>query len=110
MSDACSMQVQRSGGSANMSVDWTGETASALQHAMRLTHEAFAERLGIGVRTVASWHQKPDTKPRADIKSILDTALEQAPDDVKARFAKLISGGPLDLPTGAAEDAELRLT
>ncbi|MGI5499382.1 transcriptional regulator [Lentzea sp. CA-135723] len=93
-----------------MSVDWTGETASALQHAMRLTHEAFAEHLGIGVRTVASWHQKPDTKPRADIKSILDTALEQAPDDVKARFAKLISGGPLDLPTGAAEDAELRLT
>ncbi|SDH41280.1 hypothetical protein SAMN05216553_12145 [Lentzea fradiae] len=93
-----------------MSIDWTGETASALQSAMRLTHEAFAERLGIGVRTVASWHQKPDTKPRGDMKGILDTALEQAPDDVKARFTKLISGGPLDLPAGAAEDAERRLT
>ncbi|MFI6095135.1 transcriptional regulator [Lentzea sp. NPDC051213] len=93
-----------------MSVDWTGETANALQYAMRLTHEAFADRLGIGVRTVASWHQKPDTKPRSDVQGILDTALEQAPGDVKARFKKLISGGPLDLPTGASEDAERRLT
>jgi len=42
---------------------WTGRTACALQAALRLSNEAFAERLGIGVRTVASWHQKPTLRP-----------------------------------------------
>jgi 8-oxo-dGTP diphosphatase len=32
---------------------WTGRTACALQAALRLSNESFAEHLGIAVRTVA---------------------------------------------------------
>nr|WP_313888305.1 transcriptional regulator [Lentzea alba] len=106
------MQVLRSGGSASMSenTEWTGQSARCLQAALRMTHEAFAEHLGIGVRTVASWHQKPDTKPRSGIQRELNTALANAPDDVVDRYLELVSGGPLNLPDGASEDAELRLS
>jgi hypothetical protein len=68
---------------------WTGETACALQAALRLSHEAFAEHLGIGVRTIAAWHQKPTLRPRPEMQQLLDTALEQAPGPSKARFAAL---------------------
>jgi len=68
---------------------WTGRTACALQAALRLSNETFAEQLGIGVRTVASWHQKPSLRPRPDMQQILDTALDRAPAAVKARFAVL---------------------
>lgn len=106
------MQVLRSGGSASMSVndEWNGQSARCLQAALRMTHEAFAEHLGIGVRTVASWHQKPDTKPRSGVQRELDTALANAPADAADRFHELINGGPLDLPDGASKDAELRLS
>jgi len=58
---------------------WTGRTACALQAALRLSNETFAEWLGIGVRTVAAWHQKPTLRPRPEMQQVLDTALEQAP-------------------------------
>ncbi|MDX8037665.1 transcriptional regulator, partial [Lentzea sp. BCCO 10_0856] len=90
--------------------EWTGQSARCLQAALRMTHEAFAEHLGIGVRTVASWHQKPDTKPRSGVQRELDTALANAPADAADRFHELINGGPLDLPDGASKDAELRLS
>jgi DNA-binding transcriptional regulator YiaG len=32
---------------------WTGRTACALQAALRLSNQAFAAKLGVGVRTVA---------------------------------------------------------
>ncbi|MFD7659785.1 transcriptional regulator [Actinosynnema sp. NPDC059797] len=89
---------------------WTGRTASALQAALRLTNEAFAEHLGIAVRTVAGWHQKPDLKPKSEMQQLLDTAHDQAGAAVKARFAALIAEPKLDLPDGAAADAELRLS
>src|SRR5688500_15325097 len=89
---------------------WTGRTASALQAAMRLTNEAFAEHLGIAVRTVAGWHQKPDLKPKSEMQQLLDTAHDQADPAVKTRFAALTAEPKLDLPDGAAADAELRLS
>ncbi|WP_433261497.1 transcriptional regulator [Actinosynnema sp. CS-041913] len=89
---------------------WTGRTASALQAALRLTNETFAEHLGIGVRTVASWHQKPDLRPKSEMQQLLDTALDRADPAVKARFAALVTGPALDLPEGAAADAEARLS
>lgn len=55
---------------------WTGRTACALQAALRLTNEAFAAHLGVAVRTVATWHQKPDLIPKAEMQQLLDTALE----------------------------------
>lgn len=77
---------------------WTGRTACALQKALRLSNELFAEHLGIGVRTVAGWHQKPDLKPKSEMQQLLDTAYERASATVRARFAELVG----QLPEGAA--------
>ncbi|MCS7481919.1 transcriptional regulator [Umezawaea endophytica] len=89
---------------------WTGQTASALQAALRLSHEAFAEHLGVSARTVAAWHQKPDLRPKSEMQQLLDTAHDRAPADVKTRFAILANEAPVQLPEGAAEDAEIRLS
>ena len=45
------------------------------------------------VRTVAYWRQRPETIPKAAIQDALDTALERAPDRVKAQFALLAERG-----------------
>ena len=70
---------------------WTGRTACLLQQAMRMTHEEFAERLGVSDRTITRWHAAPD-KPihRSETQQILDTAYEQAGEAVQRRFALLI--------------------
>ncbi|MGH3434319.1 MAG: NUDIX domain-containing protein [Thermocrispum sp.] len=70
--------------------DWSGRTACALQKALRMSNEAFAEHLDVGVRTVATWHQRPDRVPQTDTQQLLDTALERAPEAAKQRFAQLI--------------------
>lgn len=90
---------------------WTGRTACALQEAMRLSNEAFARRLGIGVRTVAGWHKKPTLRPQSGMQEILDTALEQASSAVQQRFAALTAepAATPDRPEVAAE-AEDRLS
>lgn len=84
--------------------DWTGRRACALQAALRMTNEAFAEHLGVAVRTIATWHQKPDVRPRSEIQQLLDTALDRAPESVKRRFASAIdelSGSPPGLSEAA---------
>jgi 8-oxo-dGTP diphosphatase len=68
---------------------WTGHTACALQAAMRLTNETFAEQLGIAVRTVATWHSQPDIIPRPEMQQALDTTLERAGEAVRRRFGLL---------------------
>lgn len=70
-------------------VTWTGRTACTLQAAMRATNEDFADLLGVAVRTVASWHQRPDTVPRAEIQAALDTVYGRAPASVLRRFSIL---------------------
>ena len=103
-----------------MVTGWDGGTACALQAALRLSNEAFAERLGIGVRTVAAWHQKPSLRPRPEMQQLLDTVLAQASPPVRERFAvlagKAVHAG--ESPSradagigdeGAAADAEQRL-
>jgi hypothetical protein len=102
-----------------LTTGWTGRTACALQAALRLSNESFAEHLGIGVRTVATWHQKPDLRPKPEMQQLLDTALERASSAVKKRFATLVSdpAHTTDLPhtvtdsehDSAAISAELRL-
>ena len=103
-----------------MVTGWRGSTACALQAALRLSNEAFAAHLGIGVRTVATWHQKPALRPRPEMQQLLDTALTQAPAPARERFTAL-AGLPgnagknlpeADAGTGdddAAADAEHRL-
>src|SRR6266567_839127 len=87
------MTRRRSRNDMDLATGWTGRTACALQAAIRLSNEAFAEHLGIGVRTVASWHQKPSLRPRPDMQQVLDIALDRAPASVKARFA-VLAGAP----------------
>ena len=67
---------------------WTGRTACALQAALRMTNESFAAHLGTAVRTVATWHQKPDRVPSAEMQQALDTTLERAGEGAKARFTR----------------------
>ena len=69
---------------------WTGRRACALQAALRLTNDGFASHLGVAPRTVAAWHKKPDLVPRSEIQQALDTALEQASEAVRGRFAQII--------------------
>lgn len=97
---------------------WTGRAACALQAAFRLSNESFAEHLGIGVRTVATWHQKPTLRPKSEMQQLLDTALERATPAVQERFTALVEGPATTATTstGAAEtdevttEAERRLT
>lgn len=77
---------------------WTGRTACALQAALRLTNEAFAKQLGVAVRTVATWHEKPDLTPRAEMQQLLDTIYERASDGVRSRFARLTAGHTQSTP------------
>ncbi len=72
---------------------WTGGQADLLRQSLRMTCESFAEYLGVVVRTVAYWRQRPQTIPKAAIQDALDTALERAPDRVKAQFALLAERG-----------------
>jgi hypothetical protein len=90
---------------------WTGRTACALQSALRLSNEAFAERLGVAVRTVAAWHQKPTLRPKPEIQQLLDTALAQAAQDAQARFTQTIRETDSSTTTQVTRDpdAERRL-
>jgi 8-oxo-dGTP diphosphatase len=57
---------------------------------MRLTNEAFAERLGISERTISRWHGAPDMVHRTEVQQILDIAHREAGEDVQRRFALLL--------------------
>jgi 8-oxo-dGTP diphosphatase len=73
---------------------WTGSTACALQQALRMTNDGFADHLGVAVRTVAGWHSSPDIVPRAEIQSALDTAYERSSPSVQRRFSLLTRPKP----------------
>jgi DNA-binding transcriptional regulator YiaG len=92
---------------------WTGRTACALQAALRMTNESFAAHLGTAVRTVATWRQKPDRVPSAEMQQALDTTLERAGEGAQARFTRSIAetgvevespNPPFGNPAHAAED------
>lgn len=68
---------------------WNGRYACTLQAALRMTNEAFATHLGIGVRTVATWHADPSIVPRTEIQQLLDSVYETASEAVRQRFALL---------------------
>jgi hypothetical protein len=75
----------------NVANGWNGETAGTLQAALRMSNEAFAQHLGIAVRTVAAWHKKPSLRPQSEMQQLLDTALAQSAPPVQERFAALVS-------------------
>jgi transcriptional regulator with XRE-family HTH domain len=79
---------------------WTGRHARALQAAMRLTNEAFAEHLGVSPRTVAKWRERPEMIPSPQLQEALDTSLKLAAADTRVRFSSNL---------GTASDEHLRL-
>jgi hypothetical protein len=79
---------------------WTGRLAVALQEALRLSQEAFAEQLGVVPRTVANWHAQPDRELRPATKGFLDTVLARADAQAQRRFAMLAGEGAPPLDTG----------
>lgn len=83
---------------------WTGQRACALQTALRMSNDGFAEHLGVSSRTIAAWHKKADLVPRPELQQALDTALEMADESVKARFAQLASAS--DQPPAGAPGAQ----
>jgi transcriptional regulator with XRE-family HTH domain len=66
--------------------EWTGGHARALQAAMRLTNEAFAEHLGISPRTVGKWRRRPDMVPSPQLQEALDTSLRRSDPETQSRF------------------------
>src|SRR6266849_6153041 len=88
-----SAPVEATGGSARMQViaSWTGGHADLLRQSLRMTNESFAEHLGVVVRTVAYWRERPESVPKPAIQETLDAALERAPDRAKAQFALLLA-------------------
>jgi|GraSoiStandDraft_16_1057320.scaffolds.fasta_scaffold1368776_2 transcriptional regulator with XRE-family HTH domain len=67
--------------------EWTGRHAHALRTALRLTNEAFAERLGISPRTATKWRERPEMVVSPHLQAALDTSLSEAPPDARVRFA-----------------------
>jgi tetratricopeptide (TPR) repeat protein len=70
---------------------WTGSRADALRQALRMTNEAFAERLGVSVRTVAYWRQRPGSEPQPAWQEALDTLLAQSPEPARAQFRLILA-------------------
>ncbi|MGE7391821.1 hypothetical protein ACQKM2_40780 [Streptomyces sp. NPDC004126] len=71
---------------------WTGLEARALRLALRLSVRAFADHLGVGVRTVSKWEKlRASTEPRPDTQAILDTALARADAAAHLRFETFLS-------------------
>ena len=65
--------------------------ASFLPEGVRLSVRDFADRLGIGVRTVSKWEaRQADVTPLPHMQEVLDTALTRASDEAKARFANTV--------------------
>jgi hypothetical protein len=75
----------------NVVASWTGGRADTLRQALRMTNEAFAEHLGVAVRTVAYWRARPDVGPRPVMQEMLDVALARAPEQVRAQFGLLLA-------------------
>jgi hypothetical protein len=83
---------------------WTGETACALQAALRMSHETFAKHLQVSLRAVAGWHEKPGGRPKPESQRLLDAAFTRADPAVKDRFAALC-GEPVPT-TGNGTESE----
>ena len=90
---------------------WTGQRADALRQALRMTNESFAAHLGVAVRTVAYWRERPEVIPRPAMQEILDTALAQAPAAARMQFSLILAerrqGRAFGQPGPASGSADL---
>ncbi|MEU8136503.1 XRE family transcriptional regulator [Streptodolium elevatio] len=84
---------------------WTGEEALLLRRAMRASVREFAERLGIGARTVTYWTQNPGTVCRPETAQILDAALARCAAEDQERFRVLLAALRGDSAALAADES-----
>jgi hypothetical protein len=70
---------------------WNGTRACALQRSLRMSNLAFAVHVGVSVRSVAGWHQKPGRVLAQGTAELLEAALGTASERAKAQFAALTS-------------------
>ncbi|TWP51479.1 XRE family transcriptional regulator [Lentzea tibetensis] len=68
-----------------------------------MTNEAFAQHLGVAVRTIATWHQRADITPVREMQELLDTALERAPESARERFMRKANGSTVAVATSTFE-------
>jgi transcriptional regulator with XRE-family HTH domain len=91
---------------------WTGREAGLLRQALRMSVRAYAEHLGVAIRTVSKWEKLGSaTCPWPDTQAILDTALVRADSAAQSRFEQLLAQGPLgrrrrSAPSAAFADHE----
>lgn len=84
---------------------WTGRDAAALQSALRLTNQTFAERLGIARRTVAGWHADPELMPRMEMQQLLDELLTRLSPAELDRFHEFLSADAAGGATPSGSEA-----
>jgi plasmid maintenance system antidote protein VapI len=74
---------------------WTGRETRALREALRMSTREFAARLGITERTAAKWEApgKIKTTLRPTSHAMLDTMLNNAPQDARTRFETALATG-----------------
>ncbi|WP_433717193.1 hypothetical protein ACQP2U_42930 (plasmid) [Nocardia sp. CA-084685] len=77
---------------------WTGQTATDLQTALRLSNRAFSALLEVEQTTVARWRANPGSVPKAKSQHLLDDALQKADKPAQQRFAQLLTSRELDPP------------
>ncbi len=71
---------------------WTGREAKLLRVALRLSLRDFAAHLGVGVRTINKWEARGnDITPQPHMQAILDTALQRASEDERARVSAALA-------------------
>jgi len=69
---------------------WSGREARALRLALRFSVRAFAEHLGVGIRTVSKWESNGGVRrPQPAMQAALDTVLARATAEEQARFEEL---------------------
>jgi transcriptional regulator with XRE-family HTH domain len=74
---------------------WTGLQTRALRRAMRLSVRAFAQELGVAVRTVSKWEKLgAGTLPRPEMQAVLDTALARCDPATHLRFEVMLAEDP----------------
>ena len=90
-------------------LSWTGREARALRLALRLSVRAFAEDLGVAVRTISKWEAGGSgVQPRPDTQALLDTTFERADEAARRRFSHLLYASPdLKPAQRAARTADL---
>ncbi|MCA1696805.1 MAG: hypothetical protein LC749_19910, partial [Actinobacteria bacterium] len=86
---------------------WTGAETKALRQAMRLSIRVFAAHLGVDARTVNKWEARGNTITLLpDTQSLLDTALDRAPEEVKIRFVQTLDSSGQEHHTNRTRPVE----